>query len=355
VSFVAEETIKGPASAGHVAGSGTPRRVLVAGGSGYTGALAARLIDRHPQFELAAVTSRSDAGLKLSDLYPQHRVDTVLSELDLDLGRDFDASIVAYPHGAAAPVVAALRERGIRVVDLSADFRLRDRDSYAHWYGEHGAPELFGTGVYGLPELYGPHVAAADLVANPGCFPTATLLALAPIARSGTMTDVVVDVKSGVSGAGRTATDRTHFVTVDENVVAYGVAGHRHAPEVDQELALLGANVTATVQPHLLPIDQGELVSCYVTTSEPWSQERLDEAYRTWAEEHPFLELAPAPPGVRDVRATNVCALHACADARTGKVLVFAAIDNLWKGAASQAVQNLNLMFGLPETLGIEP
>jgi N-acetyl-gamma-glutamyl-phosphate reductase len=329
--------------------------VLVAGASGFTGALAARLVDRHPHFELAAVTSRSDVGRRLSELYPQHRVDAVLEQLDVARHGDVDAAIVAYPHGASAPVVAALRERGVRVVDLSADFRLRDRATYEHWYGEHGAPELFGCGVYGLSELYADQLPGADLVANPGCFPIATLLALAPLARAGAIADVVVDVKSGVSGAGRAASQRTHFVTVDENVVAYGVAGHRHAPELDQELAVLGAPVTATVQPHLLPLDQGELVSCYVTPSRPWTQDELDAAYGAWAAGHPFIELSEVPPGVRDVRDTNVCRLHVRADGRTGKVLVFSAIDNLWKGAASQAVQNLNLMFGLPETAGIEP
>jgi N-acetyl-gamma-glutamyl-phosphate reductase len=328
-------------------------RVLVAGGSGYTGALAARLVDRHPAFELHGVTSRSDAGRALSELYPHHRVDTVLRELDLDRDGEVDAAIVAYPHGAAAPVVAALRERGVRVVDLSADFRLRDRDEYERWYGPHGAPDLFGCGVYGLPELYGSQVAGADLVANPGCYPTATLLALAPLAASGTVLDVVVDAKSGVSGAGRAPSAKTHFVTMTENVVPYGVGAHRHMPEIDQELAVLGAAVTTTFTPHLMPLDQGELVSCYVTTSEPWSDDRLEAAYEGWARGRPFVEIVDAPPGVRDVRGTNVCAICARADARTGKVFVFAAIDNLWKGAASQAVQNLNLMFGLPETAGL--
>ncbi len=329
-------------------------RVLVAGGSGYAGALAARLIDRHPGFALHAVTSRSDAGRTLSELYPHHRVDAVLEELDLEVHGDVDAAIVAYPHGAAAPVVAGLRERGVRVVDLSADFRLLDRDAYEQWYGPHGAPELFGCGVYGLPELYGDQIAAADLVANPGCYPTATLLALAPLAASGTIVDVVVDAKSGVSGAGRTPSAGTHFVTMAENVVPYKVGAHRHMPEIDQELAILGAPVTTTFTTHLMPLDQGELVSCYVTTSEPWSQERVDAAYEGWASEMPFVDVVQAPPGVRDVRDTNVCAIHAVADARTGKVIVFGAIDNLWKGAASQAVQNLNLMYGLAETSGIE-
>ncbi len=330
-------------------------RVLVAGGSGYAGALAARLIDRHPSFVLGAVTSRSDAGRPLTELYPHHRVDAVLEELDLDRHADVEAAIVAYPHGAAAPVVAALRARGVRVVDLSADFRLRDRPTYEQWYGQHGAPELFGDGVYGLPELYGREIARADLVANPGCYPTATLLALAPLAASGTLADVVVDAKSGVSGAGRAATAKTHFVAVDENVTPYGVGAHRHMPEIDQELAALGAAVATTFTPHLMPLDQGEMVSCYVTTSEAWTQARLEDAYREWADGLPFVEIVRSPPGVRDVRDTNVCAICPLADARTGKVFVFAVIDNLWKGAASQAVQNLNLMFGLAETLGIEP
>ncbi|MEA2150238.1 MAG: N-acetyl-gamma-glutamyl-phosphate reductase [Solirubrobacteraceae bacterium] len=331
-----------------------PPRVLVAGGSGYAGALAARLVDRHPGFALAAVTSRSDAGRPLSDLYPHHRVHAVLEPLDLEVHGDVDAAIVAYPHGASAPVVAALRERGVRVVDLSADFRLLDRDAYEQWYGPHGAPELFGCGVYGLPELHRDQIAAADLVANPGCYPTATLLALAPLAAAGTIADVVVDAKSGVSGAGRTPSAGTHFVTMTENVVPYKVGAHRHMPEIDQELALLGAPVTTTFTTHLLPLDQGELVSCYVTTSEPWDQARVDAAYGGWASDLEFVDIVGVPPGVRDVRDTNVCAIHARADPRTGKVLVFAAIDNLWKGAASQAVQNLNLMYGLPEATGIE-
>jgi N-acetyl-gamma-glutamyl-phosphate reductase len=329
--------------------------VLVAGASGYAGALAARLVDRHPAFALAAVTSRSDVGLRLSDLYPYHRVGLVLEELDLDRHADVDAAIVAYPHGASAPVVAALRERGVRVVDLSADFRLRERDTYERWYGEHGAPGLFGAGVYGLPERYREQIASADLVANPGCFPTATLIALAPLAAEGAITDVIVDAKTGVSGAGRGASAKTHFVTVDENVNPYGVGAHRHTPEIDQELAVLGAPVSSTFVPHLLPLDQGELVSCYVTTGRAWEQDELDERFQAVYADEPFVELTDRPPGVRDVRDTNLCRVFVHADARTGKALVFAAIDNLWKGAASQAVQNLNLMFARPETEGLEP
>ena len=326
-------------------------RVLVAGASGYTGALAARLVDRHPELELAAVTSRSDVGRSLAELYPRHRVDRVLEPFDLELYEDLDAAIVAYPHGAAAETVRELRERGVRVVDLSADFRLRDVAVYEQWYVEHPAPELVPEAVYGLPELRRTEIAAASLVANPGCYPTATLLALAPLARAGLIRDVVVDAKSGVSGAGRAATQTTHFVEADENVTPYGVGRHRHMPEIDQELAALGAPVTTVFTPHLMPLDQGELVSCYVTLREDADVAALYEA--AYADE-PFVELATRPPGVRDVRDTNVARVYPVADERTGKAFVFCAIDNLWKGASSQAIQNLNLMLGLPEGLGIE-
>jgi N-acetyl-gamma-glutamyl-phosphate reductase len=323
--------------------------VLVAGASGYAGALAARLVHRHPELELQAVTSRSDAGRRLDDLYPQHRVPLVLDALDLDELGPVDAAIVAYPHGAAAPVVAALHERGVKVVDLSADFRLRDLAAYEEWYVEHPAPQLMEEAVYGLPERYRSAIAGATLVANPGCYPTATILALAPLAPY--LADVVVDAKSGVSGAGRATTQATHFVSADENVTPYGVGRHRHMPEIDQELAAAGAEgVVTTFTPHLLPLDQGELVSCYAALHTGVDVAALyAEAYA----DEPFVELADRPPGVRDVRDSNVCRIHVHQDARTGKVFVFAAIDNLWKGAASQAVQNLNLMLGFDETAGL--
>jgi N-acetyl-gamma-glutamyl-phosphate reductase len=330
-----------------------PRRVAVFGAAGYTGALAARLLDRHPSFELSAVTARADVGRRLDDLYPHHRVALTLEELDLDKHADVDAAIVAYPHGAAAPLVAELRERGVRVVDLSADFRLRDRAVYERWYREHEAPELLAGAVYGLPELYREDIRGADLVANPGCYPTATLLALAPLARAGLIADVVIDAKSGASGAGRAATDKTHFVTVDENVSAYGVPRHRHTPEIEQELAALGADVRVTFTAHLLPLDQGELVSCYVTVPNYARETDLEALYADAYAGEPFVELAATPPGVRDVRETNICRISVHRDDRTGRLIVFSVIDNLWKGAASQAVHNLNLMFGRPEGEGI--
>ena len=328
-------------------------RVAVFGASGYTGALAAYLLWRHPFFELTAVTSRTDSGQRLDELYPRYRVPLALEEADLERHGDVDAAVVAYPHGASAPLVAALRERGVRVIDLSADFRLHDLGVYERWYGPHGAPELLEGAVYGLTELHREEVARAELVANPGCYPAATVLALAPLARAGAIADVVVDAKSGVSGAGREANQTTHFVSADENVNPYGVAGHRHSPEIDQELARLGAPVAATFTPHLLPLDQGELVSCYVTPSRQIGADDLAELYADAYADEQFVEVAERPPGVRDVRDTNICRLSVHADERTGKLLAFGAIDNLWKGAASQAVQNLNLMFGRPEGEGI--
>jgi N-acetyl-gamma-glutamyl-phosphate reductase len=324
----------------------------VFGAAGYTGALTARLLHGHPSFRLDTVTARSDVGRRLDVLYPHHRVPLELEELDLDRHAAVDAAVVAYPHGAAAELVSELCRRGVRVVDLSADFRLRDLAVYEEWYRPHPEPALLADAVYGLPERYRERIRGAKLVANPGCYPTATLLALAPLARAGLIEDVVIDAKSGVSGAGRAPTDKTHFVTVDENFVAYGVPRHRHTPEIEQELAVLGADVRVTFTPHLLPLDQGELVSCYVTlrdVEQPDLEALYHEAYAT----EPFVELAASPPGVRDVRETNICRISVHRDDRTGRVIVFGAIDNLWKGAASQAVQNLNLMFGLPEGEGI--
>ena len=330
-----------------------PHSVAVFGGAGYTGALTAKLLYGHPSFDLRAVTARSDVGSRLDELYPYHRVPITMEELDVDRHAAVDAAVVAYPHGAAAPLVAELRGRGVRVVDLSADFRLRDPAVYADWYREHQAPQLLDQAVYGLPERYRDQIARADLVANPGCYPTAAVLALAPLARAGAIGDLVIDAKSGVSGAGRAATDKTHFVAVDENVNAYGVPRHRHTPEIEQELEALGAPVTVTFTPHLLPLDQGELVSCYVTPADGVTGGDLEELYRAMYEREPFVELVSVPPGVRDVRETNMCRISAHRDERNGRIIVFAAIDNLWKGAASQAVQNLNLMFGLPEGQGI--
>jgi N-acetyl-gamma-glutamyl-phosphate reductase len=331
-------------------------RVMVAGASGYAGALAAKLISEHPSLELARITARTDAGRRLEELYPQYEVSLELEHPDGETGEGIGAAIVAYPHGAAAPVVARLLEAGVKVVDLSADFRLRDPELYRRWYGEHGAPELLPHAVYGLTELNRARIEVAGLVANPGCYPTAGLLALAPLATEGLVDDVVIDAKSGVSGAGRAAAEEMETVKEADDTRPYKVTGHRHAPEISQELAeLAGGNGTVALSftPHLLPFDQGELVSCYVRTSEPLDAARLLSLYEERYSGEQFVELVSEPPGVSGVRETNLCRIHVTLDEPSGRVMAFAAIDNLWKGAASQAVQNLNLMLGLPEGEGI--
>jgi N-acetyl-gamma-glutamyl-phosphate reductase len=255
------------------------------------------------------------------------------------------AALVAYPHKAAAPAVRALRERGLKVVDLSADFRL-DRDSYERWYQPHEAPELLEESVYGLPEAHRDEIRAAELVAGPGCNSTAALLALLPL--RGRIDDAVVDIKTGVSGAGREATEETHFVSATDNVNPYKTEGHRHLAELEQELP----GVRFAFVPHLLPIDQGLLASCYVTPTEPLTRAAARELFEQAYAGEPFVELLDEPPHTRDVRFTNRASVYVTVAG--DRVLSFCAIDNLWKGAAGQAVQDLNLMLGLPETEGLE-
>jgi N-acetyl-gamma-glutamyl-phosphate reductase len=326
-------------------------RVAVVGAAGFGGAVAASIVDAHPSLELTALTARTDAGKRLRDVYPRHRVDLTMDEFDADRIADAaDAVILGYPHKAAAPVVRELRARNLKVVDMSADFRL-SRELYEREYQPHEAPELLGEAVYGLPELgHREAIAGADLVGAPGCYPTASLLGLWPLRELAR--DAIVDAKSGVSGAGREASATTHFVSADENVTPYKVEGHRHRAELDQELP---DALPVTFTPHLLPLDQGLLASCYVTPKAPLTAAEVRELFDSAYSDEPFVELAAAPPGVRDVRETNLCRIHATVEPATGRVLVFAAIDNLWKGAAGQAVQCLNLMLGLPESEGLLP
>ncbi len=327
-------------------------RVLVAGASGFTGALAAQIVWRHPRLELVAATSRSDAGTRLDSLYPRYRVPLELTELDPDQVEGIDAAIVAYPHGASAPTVAALRAQDVLVVDLSADFRLREMATYERWYGEHGAPDLFGEAVYGLTELYRDQLREAKLVATPGCYPTASVLGLAPLAEKGLLTDVVVAAMQGTSGYGRSSDDAVHFTAMTENAFPYRTEGHRHRPEIEQELAALGSPAPVTFVPHLLPLDQGELATCFAQTTEQLSKEAVQALYRERYAGEPFVRVLDRPPALRDVRDTNECHVYVTAEEH-GRVLAFSAIDNIWKGASGQGVQNLNLMLGLDETEGL--
>ena len=337
---------------------GSPR-VIVAGATGFAGALAAHLLWRHPRFELAAVTGRSEVGRRLDDLHLRYRVPMTIEQLDLEAFGRLDAAIVAYPHAAAAPTVADLRERGARVVDLSADFRLSSLATYEQWYGKHPRPDLLAEAVYGLTELHRDRIAGAGIVANPGCYPTASLLGLAPLARAGLIADVVIDAKQGISGAGRAFDDTTHLSMAGENILPYKVAEHRHTPEIEEQLAPLRAaggaidQVAVLFQAHLVPLDQGELADCYVTTTRAVDDAELGELFAAAYQDEPFVEVVSAPPGTREVLQTNFCRVFAKADPHSGKVVVLSAIDNLWKGTSSQAVQNLNVMFALAETEGL--
>jgi N-acetyl-gamma-glutamyl-phosphate reductase len=326
-------------------------RVVVAGASGFAGALAAQLVWRHPRLELVSVTSRSDAGTRLDELYPRYRVPLGLTELDMDAVGELDAAIVAYPHAASAPVVAQMRGQGLKVVDLSADFRLRDLATYEQWYGAHPNPELIGEAAYGITELNRADIRGADLVANPGCYPTAAMLALAPLAEEGLIADLVVNAMQGISGAGRGGGDAMHYVTLTENAFAYKVEAHRHTPEIEQSLRELGFAEPVTFVPHLIPLDQGELTTCFVTPARDVTTEELRELFAQRYADEPFVRTVDAPPGLRDVRDTNDCHVHVT---RSGpKIVAIAAIDNLWKGASGEAIQNLNLMLGLEETEGL--
>lgn len=322
--------------------------VHVFGAAGFAGAQLAALVDAHPRFELGIITARGDAGRALVEVAPEHRVTRRLTEPDPSAVAAGDLAAVCYPHATAAPLVAELIDRGARVLDVSADHRLRDPALYPAVYGfEHPRPDLLAEAVYGLPERYRERIAEARLVANPGCYPEAAILALLPLA--GEIEDVVIDAKSGVSGAGKTPTSAVHFSSVTESVSPYKVYSHRHAPEMEQELG-----VPVTFTPHLVPVDRGLLATCYARLTGPApSRAGLLERYRDFYAGHPFVEVVEAPPGMRPVQRTNYAQVCPVPDPRGGRVTAFGVIDNLGKGAAGQALQNLNLMAGRPEDEGL--
>lgn len=322
--------------------------VHVIGAAGFAGAQLAALIDAHPHFTLGQVTARGDVGRRIVDVAPEYRVDAVLVQLDLAGVGQGDFAAVCYPHAQAAAVVSDLVDRGVRVVDVSADHRLKDPTQYPEWYGfTHPRPDLLAEAVYGLPEINRDAIRSARLVANPGCYPIASLLAMLPM--RGRLADVVVDAKSGVSGAGRTPTPDVHYSAVADSVRAYSVLSHRHTPEIVQEI---GAPVLFT--PHLVPVDRGLLASCYarIDGDAPHADD-IRRAYVDFYAHHPFVEVVDEPPGMRAVQRTNFAQVCPMLDPASGRLVAFCVIDNLMKGAAGQAVQNLNLMAGLPETEGL--
>ena len=330
-------------------------RVAVAGASGYTGAELLRLLDGHPSFTTVAATSREFAGRRVADVYPNLRTDLSYTELDPTSLEDADLVFLALPHGASMEIGARLAKAGVAVVDLSADFRLKDPAQYPVWFGaEHSAPETLDDWVYGLPELHRDQIGGARAVANPGCYPTAAILALAPLVRDGLIdpSTIVVSAASGVSGAGRKLTNDVHFSHVDANYKAYGLPAHKHTPEIEQELGTLaGAAVTIAFVPHLVPMPRGLLATCIAGSTGDGDPA---DAARAMYEGEPFVRiLAAGMPETKYTLGSNRCLLGYSSDARTGRIIAVAAIDNLGKGAAGQALQNANLMLGLPEEEGL--
>jgi len=336
-------------------------RVGVFGASGYAGLELLRLLLRHPGLEITVVTSEQRAGQPVGEAFPalRGRLDLAFEPAEPEkLASRMDLAFTALPHAASAPTVSVLRAAGVAVADISADYRLRDRAVYEAWYGPHGGPELLGKAVYGLPELYREQLAGATLVACPGCYPTGAILPLAPFLRAGRVetAGIVVDSKSGVSGAGRKVDAGFLFAELDENAKAYKVADHRHAPEIEQEASVAaGGPVQVTFVPHLLPTVRGILTSVYCRPSRPIDTAEaraiLEEAYA----DETFVRVLPEgeTPSLAAVRGSNFCDVTAIADPRNGTLVLLSSLDNLVKGAAGQALQCANLMAGFEESEGL--
>jgi len=336
-------------------------RVGIINVTGYVGIELARLLCQHPEVELTSVTGRSAAGQKLGQVFPH------LSNIDLTIEAklgDVDLAFSAMPHEESAKEVIPLLGCGIKIVDMSADFRLKSAADYQTWYNfAHSAPQLLAQAVYGIPELHRKEIAEANLVANPGCYPTCSILALAPAVASGIIEpDIVIDAKSGVSGAGRSLKLGSLFSEVDEDVTAYSLDGHRHLPEIVQEIAALfsGNTPRITFVPHLIPMTRGMLSACYATLipgkiagTGKNLKEALKQIYRDYYAGEPFVRVVDSAPHTKHTQGSNFCHVYPTYDPRSGKLIVISCIDNLGKGAAGQGIQNMNIMLGIPETTGL--
>lgn len=329
--------------------------------TGYAGSELARILYQHPEVEITSITGRSAAGQKLGDVFPH------LSAIDLTITPELDGSLdlafSALPHKASAAAVIPVLEQGVKVVDISADFRLKRVAEYEQWYEvNHPDPSYLEEAVYGLTELHRDEVKAARLVANPGCYPSSAILALAPAVKHGLIEpDIIIDSKSGVSGAGRSLSLTAHYSEVNENTMAYSVDGHRHLPEITQELAALnGDDLAITFLTHLVPMTRGILSSCYARLRPdsywdgPEGRQRVWDLYQDFYADHPFVVVTPQPPQTKHTLGNNLCLIYPTVDRRTGRLIVISCLDNLVKGAAGQAVQNMNLMCGFPEGTSLQ-
>ncbi|HEU4342993.1 MAG TPA: N-acetyl-gamma-glutamyl-phosphate reductase [Candidatus Binatia bacterium] len=335
-------------------------RVAIVGATGYAGIETLRILLQHPRVEVAVVTSQQYVGKPVSAVYPAllGKCDSILQALEPEkIAAQADLVFTALPHETSMGVIASLVKHGVRTIDLSADFRLHDAAVYRRWYREHEAPELLAEAVYGLTELHRKQIAEAVLIANPGCYPTAAVLGMAPLfAKNLVRGTVVIDAKSGVTGAGRSSTVELSFSEVNENFKAYNVALHRHSPEIEQELSeITRRSVPVLFVPHLAPMNRGILSTMYVPLDPSVSDEELVKIYREFYHADPFIRVLPSGrfPETKDVRGSNDCAIGLRYDAGTRTLVVISAIDNLVKGAAGQAVQNMNLMYGWPEDEGL--
>lgn len=334
-------------------------KVAIVGASGFTGSELARLLLNHPGVSISMITSETHAGKPFSALHPQFlgRLDIPLVSAEEVGKHKVDIIFLALPHGVSMDFVSKWKDSGAKIIDLSGDFRLSTKEVYEVWYHKtHSYPEGFESAVYGMPELYSEQIKGASLVANPGCYPTASILSLAPLFEKKIIDEssVIIDAKSGLTGAGIKASATTHFSNVNENFKPYGIAGHRHAIEIEEQLGVLSGNETVIqFTPHLLPVDRGILATSYAKVNVEMDQEKLTEIYKDFYQDKPFVRLRTEAPGIKDVRGSHFCDVFPVWDKRTERVIVISAIDNLLKGAASQAVHNMNLMSGMPEGEGL--
>lgn len=337
-------------------------RAGIIGATGYAGIELVRLLCSHTNISLTAIVSQSFVGKKISDVYPHLKgiIDMECKALDAEeLAAQCDVVFTSLPQGASGTVIPALYEAGCRIVDLSADFRYKDAAVYEQWYKiPHPAPQLLPNAVYGLPELHRAEIAQARLVGNPGCYPTASLLGLAPLTSAGIIdtSSIIIDAKSGVSGAGRASSLEYSFCECDEDIRAYKVAQHRHTSEIEQELSLLAkGDVVVSFTPHLIPMKRGILATIYANLVDDLPTQALLDIYNDFYKDEPFVQIYDEGnlPSTKAVAGSNRCHIGLAVDKRAHRIIVVSAIDNLVKGAAGQAVQNMNIMFGLPETTAL--